>query len=158
MNPRICRGWRFNNAVSFNWDDCVQGVPGDQHYTVYGVPRHIGVTLRCRKCGSEFAFSAAEQKTWYEKYRFWIDSVPVECVRCRSKTRDLVALHKRLSRVLAVEPKGKREFNERAVILQAFIDSGVEIGTKLRQKFRMALKRSDHPDSNRLLAAIKTPN
>lgn len=38
------------------------------------VDAYVGLTLRCRKCGADFSFSAAEQKAWREEYDFSIHS------------------------------------------------------------------------------------
>jgi len=158
MKQALSRAWRFHNAVCVNWNDCVRASPEDQNYTVIPVSAHIGVIIHCRKCGIDFDFSANEQRVWYEKYRFWIDSVPVECAKCRAKRRHVVELNARLSTALSIERKGIQEFNEMVLVLNSLLESGVDIGPKLRQKFRMALKRCSHPDASRLLATMRTPN
>lgn len=45
-------------------------------------------TQRCSDCESEFVFSATEQRYWYETLKFWVQSRPLQCARCRRLRRD----------------------------------------------------------------------
>lgn len=60
----------------------------------------------CQKCGSEFLFSKNEKKTWYESYRFHLDSTPVNCLKCRREVREVRAENKILSDTLKKGEKG----------------------------------------------------
>lgn len=59
-------------------------------------PRHwyIDARFRCTDCGSEFVWSASEQKAWFETYRFYVDSQATRCRACRANRRDTVQLRK----------------------------------------------------------------
>jgi Probable zinc-ribbon domain len=37
---------------------------------------YVDTIFPCDRCGSEFVFTVAEQRLWYEEYGFWIDSFP----------------------------------------------------------------------------------
>jgi hypothetical protein len=41
----------------------------------------------CRTCGKPFQFSASEQQYWYETRKFWVQSMPKDCVDCRRERR-----------------------------------------------------------------------
>lgn len=47
----------------------------------------IDAQLTCRDCGRSFAFSAAEQRHWYEALKFWVQSRPKQCLPCRRARR-----------------------------------------------------------------------
>lgn len=83
--PENMPPWNFPGAVELDYDSAVRATPRNQNYTVS--PRHwyIGAWIVCRDCEKEFLFSAGEQRTWYEEYKFWIDSFPDRCKECRPK-------------------------------------------------------------------------
>ncbi|MGO8055825.1 hypothetical protein, partial [Rhizobium leguminosarum] len=48
-------------------------------------------------------FTKEEKKIWYEKLKFWIDSEPVNCLKCRRQLRLLKSENKVLSNILMKE-------------------------------------------------------
>ena len=56
--------------------------------------------LTCRKCGTDFTFTKEEKRQWYETYKFNLDSIPVNCFRCRKEIRQLKAENKIISDIL----------------------------------------------------------
>ncbi len=77
----------FHGALSIDYDSAVRADISKQDYTV--CPRHwyVDATFKCADCGSEFVFSAQEQRFWYEDRRFYVDSQPKRCAACRKKER-----------------------------------------------------------------------
>lgn len=62
------------------------------------VPKYfyVDVPRRCIQCGADFVFAAAEQKRWYETYKFHFDSIATRCLACRRKRRTATALGRAL--------------------------------------------------------------
>ncbi len=60
----------------------------------YGVPEfvrrgyYVDVAFTCKDCGSEEAWTARQQKWWYEVAKGNIDSTANRCRACRKKERD----------------------------------------------------------------------
>ncbi|MBK8206412.1 MAG: zinc-ribbon domain containing protein [Planctomycetes bacterium] len=55
-------------------------------------------TKTCLQCGSNFVFSAKEQKYWYETLSFHQWSLAIRCRECRRKRRTEAAVHRQVSR------------------------------------------------------------
>jgi gamma-glutamyl-gamma-aminobutyrate hydrolase PuuD len=153
--PTLSRPWRFGNLHEINRSDVLPGQSGAQNYTVVGIQWHIGVILRCKKCRKTFEFTAEEQRHWYEKLRFWADSVPVECFECRGASRTIVNFHKRLSKVLATKEMTIGDYNEIVAIAEGLLLQGVQLSGRLGQKIRMAAKRADHRSRVMVLERVK---
>ena len=51
----------------------------------------------CVQCGDAFVFSAREQKFWYERLGFYLDSEAIRCRRCRKQQRTMKALARQVS-------------------------------------------------------------
>ena len=154
-SPKICNPYRFHKKIRDIKDDVLPGNVECQYYSVVGLDWHTGIVLQCKKCMNEFDFTAKEQLHWYEILKFWVDSVPVECRKCRGSTRKIVNLNKRLSKVIAVIKKDIDDYNEMVDIAAGMLDNGLVITGKLLVKFRMAAKRSDHTSKMRILDSIK---
>ena len=66
------------------------GEPAKQVFGMGGPALVFGPLERvCRDCAKAFAFSAAEQKHWYEELGFLLDSTAVRCAPCRTRRRHL---------------------------------------------------------------------
>ena len=65
----------------------VEADTGKQNFTVVPESHYIAMHILCENCREQFCFSENEQKHWYEELRFWIDSVPKQCPRCRKESR-----------------------------------------------------------------------
>jgi len=59
---------------------------------------YVDETRTCIQCGSDFTFSAAEQKYWYETRQFNFASVPIRCKRCRRQRRTEHAMREQIAR------------------------------------------------------------
>ena len=92
----------FFGALHIDYSSAVRADVAVQDYSV--APRHwyIDARFRCRECGAEFVWSAAEQKNWFEVYRFYVDSEPTRCRECRAKRRDAVGLRQEYDELVSV--------------------------------------------------------
>jgi hypothetical protein len=84
----------FFDALAVHHETAVRARIEKQNYSV--CPRHwyVDADFRCERCGSEFTWTANEQKAWFEDYFFWVDSQPCHCRECRGELRRLVELRK----------------------------------------------------------------
>jgi len=153
---KTSRSWRFNEDTKIIENDIIAGNEAHQNFSVIGIKNHIGVIINCKKCGIAFPFTAKEQQHWYEKLKFWADSVPIHCKKCRGIVRGIVALNKRFSRVLGLKKFDKEDYKEIVDVAVGLLGNGVSIQGRLAQKVRMAAKRSNHPASNSILDTIKS--
>ncbi|MEF8715567.1 MAG: zinc-ribbon domain containing protein [Accumulibacter sp.] len=68
----------------------------------YGVPAfvdrgyYVDIAFRCRDCGVECVWTAAQQKWWYEVARGNVETRAVRCRSCRIKERERQALARRV--------------------------------------------------------------
>jgi len=151
---KTSRPWRFNEDTKIIENDIIAGNEAHQNFSVIGIKNHIGVNIKCKNCGIAFPFTAKEQQHWYEKLKFWADSVPIHCKKCRGVVRAIVALNKRFSRVLGLKKFDKEDYKEIVDVAVGLLENGVSIQGRLAQKVKMAAKRSDHPASNAILDTV----
>ena len=85
----------FFGASHIDYATAERANTSKQNYSV--CPRHwyVDAQFVCAACGSAFVFKASEQRFWYEELRFWIDSLPKCCPKCRQSQRARLELRKR---------------------------------------------------------------
>lgn len=93
-DSRKMPGHLFRGAIHVVHETAIRGNPGKQNYSV--CPRHwyVDADFRCEACGKEFAWTAGEQKAWFEDYFFWVDSTPRHCRKCMAGYRHLQDLRR----------------------------------------------------------------
>ena len=86
-DPRDMPAHLFWQALRVDYDTAVRANPEKQNCSI--CPRYwfVDAVFSCERCGNEFTFTAAEQRLWYEEYRFWVDSIPKHCLECRRELR-----------------------------------------------------------------------
>jgi hypothetical protein len=94
-NPKRMPKHLFFGARHLDYSTAERADISKQHYTICPRYWYVDATFMCSDCGREFVFSASEQKFWYEDKRFWIDSLPKRCVKCRKAERTRLELRKR---------------------------------------------------------------
>jgi hypothetical protein len=105
-DPRMMPGHLFGGAIHLDYGTAIRGDPRKQNYSV--CPRHwyIDADFNCARCRKEFTWTANEQKAWFEKYNFWIDSHPRLCKMCMADRKHLEALRLEYdSTVAAARPR-----------------------------------------------------
>lgn len=82
----------------------VRGDPRVQAVSLFRrIPHYFYVdeVHHCVSCDRDFIFSAGEQKHWYEKLGFRLDSIAIRCLDCRRKVRGEKALRNAVERARA---------------------------------------------------------
>jgi len=59
----------------------------------------------CDKCKEEYIFRKEEQEYWYEHLKFWVQSRPKHCAKCRREVRENKNLNNELSTLLKERDK-----------------------------------------------------
>lgn len=54
----------------------------------------------CRSCNETFVFTTTEQRTWYERFKFLVQSKAVRCARCRRSQREHAKRQTELTRIM----------------------------------------------------------
>lgn len=95
------KGWAVKSAQlrSLQWackgclrdGRAIEAKPWLQSFGGYSGPclAYFDTHLRCDDCHEDFVFSAKEQQFWYERLRFWMQSRPKQCPKCRRRRRAL---------------------------------------------------------------------
>ena len=101
----------FDSKFEWACDTCLKervailAKPGLQNYAWTPHLAYHDTDLICRTCGTDFKFTKEEKQLWYEKLKFWIDSEPANCLRCRRQLRFLKSENKTLSEILKKKEK-----------------------------------------------------
>ena len=145
-DPRKMPRQLFGNSRHLDYATAVRANISQQNFSV--CPRHwyVDAELRCSRCDQSFVFSADEQKFWYEDLKFWIDSRPRECVKCRKDLRELKALQQEYDHGIAsAMSKGTSvEQKERlVVVINAIEAGGATLTEKVRDNQRILLSQID---------------
>lgn len=99
---------------TFQWacDDCLNsgraliGNPGAQLYCDFDpYLAYVDEEKVCETCDAQYVFRKEEQKYWYETLRFWVQSKPKHCPKCRQEIREEKKLNNELSELLKEKEK-----------------------------------------------------
>jgi len=128
-DPREMPMHLFRGSLRVDYGSAVRSDPGKQNCSICPRYWYVDAFFLCDRCGSEFVFSAAEQRLWYEQYGFWVDSIPRHCVSCRRELRDLKAARREYdANVERVLERGDLESRKQ---LARVIDQLYELGSPL---------------------------
>ena len=98
----------------FQWacDDCLSsekaliGNPEAQLYCDFDpYLAYVDQDKVCEKCRDDYVFRKEEQKYWYETLRFWVQSKPKHCPKCRLDVSEEKKLNNELSTLLKAKEK-----------------------------------------------------
>lgn len=105
-DPRRMPTHFFMFAVGLDFSTAVRANIDAQNFTV--CPRHWYVDARfyCTACDALFQWPAHEQKAWFERYKFYVDSQPTLCGKCRARRRRAVQLKKENDAMVGPVRKG----------------------------------------------------
>jgi len=91
---------------SFRWacDICLRSrraVPGQPWLQVHcdwdPWAAFFDIHESCCECHADFVFTKEEQQYWYEELKFWVQSTPTRCKKCRRERRRRSAIHQHLA-------------------------------------------------------------
>jgi hypothetical protein len=97
-DPREMPAHFFYRSLRVDYGSAVRANAARQNCSICPRYWYVDTIFPCDRCASEFTFSAAEQRIWYEEYGFWIDSLPKHCLACRREFRELKALRQQYDR------------------------------------------------------------
>ena len=133
-------GYRFWGARHVDYSTAVRAEVSKQNYTVCPLYWYIDATFQCSRCSETFVFAADEQKFWYEELKFWIDSIPSKCAKCRKELRDLNDLQQEYDRDIAatLSKSASVDRKERLIaIVDAIEAGGVTLAAKAIENRRI---------------------
>ncbi len=84
--------------------DITKQAPATIHITHYFDTKRV-----CRKCGAHFIFFAEEQRYWYEKLRFPLESDLIDCINCRKHEQRLKQAKQEYERLLTKDGRSEKE-------------------------------------------------
>jgi hypothetical protein len=121
----------FNRSLRIDYGSAVPADIERQNCSICPRYWYVDTIFPCDRCGSEFVFTVAEQRVWYEEYGFWID--------CRRGLRDLKTARQEYDRLVeqALEA-GDLELKKR---LAGLIDQLYELGGELPPRINENRKR-----------------
>ena len=99
--PEQMPGHLFSSAWELDYSTAKRASIESQNYSVCPRYWYIDAIIPCAKCRREFTFSAEEQQTWYETYRFYVDSFPKQCSDCRRAARRMKRLRQEYNTSIA---------------------------------------------------------
>ena len=138
-DPRNMPGHLFSGAVHFNYETAIEGDPSRQNYSV--CPRYwfVDVTCICGICRSRYVWSATEQKTWFEEWKFWVDSRPRHCQQCRRRRRQQKNARKEYDAIVEQARVGSDpELKKRVVcLIEEMSEAGSVESDKIRKTYVM---------------------
>jgi thiol-disulfide isomerase/thioredoxin len=122
----------FFNAIRLDHSTAIQADTEKQDYTV--CPRHwyVDAYFKCKGCDTVFLWSAVEQKTWFEEYKFLVHSQATHCLKCRAQRRQLTALKKEYDHAVATA-RNSRDVAEKKKVI-AIIDQMAAMTGTLPEK------------------------
>lgn len=100
-------------SSNFEWacDSCLKNKkalianPSQQNDGYNSHLAYYDISLNCKNCGNEFTFTKEEKKLWYEELKFFRESTPLNCLKCRKEIRIFKIQNKILSQVLKKDIK-----------------------------------------------------
>ena len=128
-DPREMPAHFFYRSLRVHYETSVRSNPDNQNCSICPRYWYVDATFPCDSCHAEFLFSAAEQRVWYEEYRFWIDALPRHCLACRRDARTRTALRREYDHTVAITlERGDLESKKQ---LANVIDQLYELGGEL---------------------------
>ena len=128
-DPREMPPHFFWGALRLDYGTAVRAETTRQNCSICPRYWYVDAHFRCERCGAEFAFSAAEQRVWYEDYGFWVDAFPKHCPACRGALRALRTARQEYDRNVARAMRQGDVDSKRR--LAAVIDQLYELGGEL---------------------------
>jgi hypothetical protein len=137
-DPREMPVHFFYGSIRIDYESAVRADTARQNCSICPRYWYIDASFRCVRCDREFAFTAGEQRTWYEEYGFWVDSLPKHCLPCREGLRNLKELRREYDREVAhaMESDGLERKKHLADVIDQLYEIGGELPTKIHENRR----------------------
>ncbi len=152
-DPRNMPGRYFPGAIFKDYSTAVRGNPDKQNCTVCPRYWYFNAGFKCGRCGQEFTWTAAEQRRWFEDFKFWIDVSPSNCKKCRAELRRLESLRREYDAdVASARSRGsvpqKRWIVEIINELEAEFGSMPEKILETRAEFLAQIAKAEHVETS----------
>jgi Probable zinc-ribbon domain len=110
---------------------------------------YVDTIFPCGRCDSEFTFSAAEQRIWYEEHGFWIDSLPRHCLACRRELRELKTTRQEYDRSVeealhSADPELKKNLTR---VIDQLYELGGELPARINENRRRLARQLSKLDN-----------
>ena len=140
----------FYGSLRIDYGSAVRADVGKQNCSICPRYWYVDAVFPCRRCGNEFDFTAAEQRTWYEDYGFWVDAFPAHCASCRRALRELKAARQEYDRtVTSTLESGDAEARKRlALVIDQLYELGGELPPRInenRRRLANLMSRGESP-------------
>jgi hypothetical protein len=128
----------FVGSTRIDYKSAVRADTDKQNCSICPRYWYIDVSFPCARCGREFPFTASEQRTWYEEYGFWVDSLPRHCLPCRQELRNLKELRKEYDReiVHAINSNDLEHKRRLAKVTDQLYELGGELPPRIHENRR----------------------
>ena len=142
-DPREMPAHLFSGAVRIDYASAVRADPDRQNCSICPRYWYVDTIFQCDRCGAEFAFTAAEQRVWYEDYGFWIDSLPKHCPECRRELRELRAARQEYDLRVgeAVEAGDLETMKQLACVIDQLYELGGELPPRINETRKRLARR-----------------
>lgn len=147
-DPEKMPGYLFYDALEIDYSTAIRANVAVQNCSA--CPRHwyVDARFRCAECGAEFLWSAQEQRTWFETYKFWVDSQPRLCGHCSAKRRNTLHLRNEYDALVASArsggtPEQKAQIIEIVDALESYFSSVPEKLRETRALFQKQIAKKN---------------
>ena len=100
-DPKMMPPHFFYGAINIDYSTAVRAETGKQNYSICPREWYIDAQFVCQGCNTTFIWSASEQRAWFEDYKFWVDSSPTLCKKCRREKRELKKMRQEYDRMVS---------------------------------------------------------
>ena len=87
MTPRqpseMVGSYLFMGALRLHLDSAIRADEKKQNHSGWPREWYIDADFACDGCEQKFRWTAAEQKVWFEEYRFYVQKLPTHCEACQ---------------------------------------------------------------------------
>jgi hypothetical protein len=142
----------FYGSLRTDYDSATRANPDRQNCGVCPRYWYVDAVFRCARCGSEFPFTAEEQRVWYEEYGFWVDAFPKRCVVCRRDLRRLKDLRREYDRDVAdaLESGDLESKKHLAGIIDQLYEAGGELPPRINESRRRLARQIERLEKRAL--------
>ncbi|PZR04594.1 MAG: hypothetical protein DI536_33915 [Archangium gephyra] len=110
--------------------------------------------ISCRGCHETFVFTVSEQRTWYERFKFLVQSKAVRCARCRRSRREYARRQTELTRIMKSLDETSAESLARAARALIGVGSHRKAALFLRRASKLAKTAGERADFIRQLETL----